>query len=57
MKDKFNRILFVVCFISGMLIIRYIPNGKDGYWIIPLIFYWIIRYLRRKSKDNTDKQN
>lgn len=51
MKDKIDIILFVICFLVGILIIYLTPNGKDGYWIIPLIIYWTIRYIRRKSKD------
>lgn len=51
MKDKFDIILFVVTILVGILIIWLIPNGRHGYWLIPLIFNGVIRHFRRISKD------
>jgi len=50
MRDKFNTILFVVTFVTGILIIYLTPSGRNGYWIIPLIIYWTIQYFRKKRK-------
>jgi hypothetical protein len=50
MRDKFDIILLIVCFIVGLIIIYLVPNGKNGYWVIPLGIYWIIRSIRNKKQ-------
>jgi hypothetical protein len=55
MKDKFNIILAIITFIAGILIIFSTSNGKDGYWIIPLIIYWTIRFFRNKRAIKKEK--
>ena len=56
--DKVEVILSVITLLVGMSIIYFTPNGKNnGYWIIPLIIFWTIRYIRRKSKEKHENCN
>lgn len=50
LRDKFDIALFVIMFLIGVGIIYFVPNGKDGYYFIPALIYWNIRFIRRKNK-------
>lgn len=55
LRDRFDTILFIVTFLIGLGIIYFIPNGKDGYWFIPLVVFWAIRFIRRINKVKREK--
>ncbi|MDA7027010.1 hypothetical protein PJ311_10360 [Bacillus sp. CLL-7-23] len=54
MKDKVNIILSLVFFLIGIVIIYFVPHGKDGYWFIPVAIYWIIDVYRKAKKESED---